>query len=1119
MVTTLADSVDATDGVLSLREALAESAQNASHDNIRFDPALTAAGPATIFTNGDMLTIASSVSVIGPGADLLTIDAGNGEDGLFATGDGDPVIYIYDGTEPALVDVDISGLTITGGDANRNLSNAGGGVNNREELTLREVHIVRNAAHGGGGLHSSGNVTLLDSTISGNVAIAVGGGIQHLQRHGEHGSLHVHNSTISGNRVEGTTTTTRAGGGIHSFGNLIVENSTITQNSSEDIGGGISSAGVPSDSNDVVSIRNSIVSGNTATEFLNLHDIRNEDEFASGASRFVGDHNLTGVGFAVIGANNLVVDDPLIGSLADNGGPTPTHSVLPNSPAVDAGDPAINGTSIPFDQRGTGFPRVSDGDGDGNSIVDIGAFEFTPRPNIQPTFTMGADQSVPEDIGLVQVAGFATFDPGDSSESHQNVLEYVLDTQNEQLFQTLPSINTAGSLTFTPANNAFGSTTVSVFVRDDGGTGNGGIDTSETQLLTISINPVNDAPTFSLRALPRVTGGAGSQVIEKFISSTSPGPVNESEQSIIAFTVNVVNHSVTPADFFETMPDIDGQGNLSYSVRDDILSGTATLEINIQDDGGTENGGVDVSDIESVTLEVVGADFGDAPESFPVTRNQDGAHHISGTLRLGSQIDSEFDGVISLSASDDDGDDGVMTIASLLGVAGVATTSSFEIIASESGRLDAWIDFTADGDWNDAGEQIADSFVLDAGSNTLSFTVPETAVAGNPVARFRISSAGSLLPTGLAVDGEVEDYIVDVLDGTIRPQVVVDVIDRETSIFTRDSAIVVSDTTTDLFAAPITDVESMQILGTLSDDIFTLDMRALSPTGQLFLDGSDGFNTLKVTGSDGNLDLTSIDVISLANVSLIDLTGNTHNAIIANAAVADALASETEFLRITGRDGDAIELVNPGNWRMGPTVIDEGVFYRSVVHESGANERINLDLPRPWQNNIRPSDVNNNGNVSVVDALTIINELARKRFLFISTNELFDPLNVREFPDLYVDQNGDDHLTPLDALGVINEIARSRVRGLREGESTNFDHLIAKTSDDRKLGNDSDALLESVATEELTKTRIPQAGRSDRRNDKKSIALSEIQFESELAEIDRLITEFDFIDSSNLASN
>jgi hypothetical protein len=66
------------------------------------------------------------------------------------------------------------------------------------------------------------------------------------------------------------------------------------------------------------------------------------------------------------GSGNLVGVNPLLGPLADNGGPTRTHALLPGSPAINTGS---NPLGLATDQRGTGFPRVS------GAAADMGAYE------------------------------------------------------------------------------------------------------------------------------------------------------------------------------------------------------------------------------------------------------------------------------------------------------------------------------------------------------------------------------------------------------------------------------------------------------------------------------------------------------------------------------------------------------------------------------------------------------------------------------------------------------------------------------------------------------------------------------------------------------------------------
>lgn len=90
------------------------------------------------------------------------------------------------------------------------------------------------------------------------------------------------------------------------------------------------------------------------------------------------------------------------------------------------------------------------------------------------------------------------------------------------------------------------------------------------------------------------------------------------------------------------------------------------------------------------------------------------------------------------------------------------TTATFSVTASTAGKLDAWIDFDGDGIF-EPSERIATGLSLIEGINTISVSVPPTARLGTTYARFRVSTSGGLEPSGLAVDGEVEDYRVEIV--------------------------------------------------------------------------------------------------------------------------------------------------------------------------------------------------------------------------------------------------------------------------------------------------------------------------------------------------------------------
>ncbi len=155
-------------------------------------------------------------------------------------------------------------------------------------------------------------------------------------------------------------------------------------------------------------------------------------------------------------------------------------------------------------------------------------------------------------------------------------------------------------------------------------------------------------------------------------------------------------------------------------------------------------------------------DFGDAPFPYATSLSDQGAfHNLGGNLWLGNEVDAETDGQGDWGASGDDfdniGDEDGITFTSPLLPGQSAKLSAY---ASRSGRLQGWIDFNADGDWDDAGEQILRDNLVQSGMNSLSFLVPATAPHGVTYARFRLSDQMQIGPRGEAFNGEVEDYVV-----------------------------------------------------------------------------------------------------------------------------------------------------------------------------------------------------------------------------------------------------------------------------------------------------------------------------------------------------------------------
>ena len=120
--------------------------------------------------------------------------------------------------------------------------------------------------------------------------------------------------------------------------------------------------------------------------------------------------------------------------------------------------------------------------------------------NDPPSFTMSRSLiEVQRGAGQQTIPNWAPFSPGPANESGQTVLNYtVRSVSNPGIFSASPSVSQNGTLTFTPAVNAVGHSTFEALVRDNGGTANGGVDTSSPQTCTIVVNGIypDDAAQF-----------------------------------------------------------------------------------------------------------------------------------------------------------------------------------------------------------------------------------------------------------------------------------------------------------------------------------------------------------------------------------------------------------------------------------------------------------------------------------------------------------------------------------------------------------------------------------------------------------------------------------------------
>jgi len=278
-------------------------------------------------------------------------------------------------------------MTITNSNISNNMTSdciggRGGGGIQGNDITIINTTIVSNTSSGGGGgLHGYRTVTLLDSTISGNTASGGGGIFNQI------GEMTVIKSTINGNRSTGTS------GGIGNNGTLTMTNSTVSGNLAQSHGGGIGIYSSHTLTMNNVTVADNLTFGNGGgiynprgtVNFKNTIVAKNSGFGQNLAPGCLG--TMTSFGYNLVEntlnctiagtiTGNIVNVSSNLDSLQDNGGPTLTHALLPGSPAIDAGNPAMPGSGNDSceatDQRDITRPQ--------HTRCDIGAFESQPIP-------------------------------------------------------------------------------------------------------------------------------------------------------------------------------------------------------------------------------------------------------------------------------------------------------------------------------------------------------------------------------------------------------------------------------------------------------------------------------------------------------------------------------------------------------------------------------------------------------------------------------------------------------------------------------------------------------------------------------------------------------------------
>jgi hypothetical protein len=328
---------------------------------------------------GIVISEGTAVTVRGLGADETVVQAHEAPEGA-----PERVFLVEEGATLVL-----ERMTIRHGRPSRD-EECGGGIMNLGSVTLNQCVVGANRSNSGAGICTRGTLEVINSSVSDNFADGIGpsgyacgsgGGIKC-----ERGTLKLVSSTVSGNTSEDADIhADRArGGGVHVGCNCTAAftNTTVSGNTSVAYAGGVYIKGALRLVN--CTITDNATSGEGGGVYVRGHlDVVNtimaHNAGKGGNCVIGGPGGYQGKGEIGVNTNNLVVggtchptytEDPMLGPLADNGGDTLTHALLPGSPAIDAVS-AISCT-VATDQRGALRPVVQMSP---KTPCDIGAFE------------------------------------------------------------------------------------------------------------------------------------------------------------------------------------------------------------------------------------------------------------------------------------------------------------------------------------------------------------------------------------------------------------------------------------------------------------------------------------------------------------------------------------------------------------------------------------------------------------------------------------------------------------------------------------------------------------------------------------------------------------------------
>ncbi|MBF0450666.1 MAG: hypothetical protein HQK75_08195 [Candidatus Magnetomorum sp.] len=296
--------------------------------------------------------------------------------------------------------------------------------------------------------------------------------------------------------------------------------------------------------------------------------------------------------------------------------------------------------------------------------------------NDPPVFVKGENISVYEDDGRQLIPNWATeIVPGPTNESDQTV-EFIVETQQTTLFEERPQILPNGTLIFKTQSNAFGKAEIAVTLKDNGENNQ----LSPKQMFVIDIISINDPPAFIPGDSITILEDAGTQIITGWAKNSVAGNIFETGQDI-EFKIQSSNISLFDPS---QPPQINKNGDLIFSIAPNAF-GSSLMLVTMEDNGGTDHGGVSTSDAYPFTITVLPVN--DSPSFIPgsdlsIFKNEGFQSYENWATHIKAGPENEKDQIISFHMTNNAPH--LFDIQPQISIDGTLTFSTFPDITGEA---------------------------------------------------------------------------------------------------------------------------------------------------------------------------------------------------------------------------------------------------------------------------------------------------------------------------------------------------------------------------------------------------------------------------------------------------